>query len=205
MGTRGVTGFIIGEQEKISYNHFDSYPDGLGLATLRFLNRFFEGDTIEGLREKAEAIELVSNDKPPTPEQVGELSKYSDLKVSERSEQDWYCLLRHTQGEWQAILDAGYIEDAHHFPEDSLFCEWGYIINVDERTLECYRGFQTEKHDKGRFAGRNDNPYTSGNVAGRPTTYYEIALVETFPLDDLPNEVEFVELLEGSVSDGEGG
>ena len=30
MSTRGAWGFRIGSQDKVTYNHFDSYLDGLG-------------------------------------------------------------------------------------------------------------------------------------------------------------------------------
>ena len=30
MGTRGAYGFRINDKDKVTYNHFDSYPDGFG-------------------------------------------------------------------------------------------------------------------------------------------------------------------------------
>jgi len=33
-GTRGIIGFRLNSQDKLTYNHFDSYPDGLGVALL---------------------------------------------------------------------------------------------------------------------------------------------------------------------------
>ncbi len=38
MGTRGAVGFVLDEKEKITYNHFDSYPSGLGCDVLNYLN-----------------------------------------------------------------------------------------------------------------------------------------------------------------------
>lgn len=40
MGTRGTWGFVADGDEKLTYNHFDSYPDGLGV------------DVLDALREK---------------------------------------------------------------------------------------------------------------------------------------------------------
>lgn len=30
MGTRGALGFIKAGEHKVTYNHYDSYPEGLG-------------------------------------------------------------------------------------------------------------------------------------------------------------------------------
>ena len=63
-------------------------------------------------------------------------------------------LLRGTQGKPGKILRAGYYEDAKEFPLDSLFCEWGYLVDLDAGTLEVYRGFQKSSPTEGRWAGR---------------------------------------------------
>lgn len=37
MGTRGILGFITVGVRKGTYNHFDSYPSGLGDAIIKFI------------------------------------------------------------------------------------------------------------------------------------------------------------------------
>jgi len=37
MGTRGSFGFRIKTKDKLAYNHFDSYPDGLGASVCDFM------------------------------------------------------------------------------------------------------------------------------------------------------------------------
>lgn len=37
MSTRGAYGFRIDGQDKITYNHFDSYPDSLGVNLLQWM------------------------------------------------------------------------------------------------------------------------------------------------------------------------
>lgn len=37
MSTRGAYGFILNGEEKITYNHCDSYPSYLGINILKFL------------------------------------------------------------------------------------------------------------------------------------------------------------------------
>lgn len=36
MGTRGAYGFYKDGQNKLTYNHFDSYPEGLGNTVVDF-------------------------------------------------------------------------------------------------------------------------------------------------------------------------
>lgn len=54
MGTRGFVGFVIDGQEKIGYNHFDSYPDGLGVDVLSWLRGEVHGGTASTLAERDE-------------------------------------------------------------------------------------------------------------------------------------------------------
>jgi len=171
MGTRGFVGFVVDGQEKIAYNHFDSYPDGLGRDVIEWIQSDFDNQTADKVR----ALRAVDEDVPPTPEEIERLKKYADTRVSTRSLTEWYVLLRQTQGSIGAILDAGYYEDAGDFPLDSLYAEWGYLINLDDDTLEIYRGF-VEEPPVGRFADRSG---VSGNG------YAACTLLATYKLDEM--------------------
>lgn len=57
MSTRGAVGIIFNNEEKIGYNHFDSYPSGLGNEILTFL----KGKTIEELKHIFSNIVLKDN------------------------------------------------------------------------------------------------------------------------------------------------
>lgn len=46
MGTRGIVGLIIDTQIKASYNHFDSYPSGLGLDVVKFVKGIDDLDAV---------------------------------------------------------------------------------------------------------------------------------------------------------------
>ena len=74
------------------------------------------------------------------------------------------------------------MEEGNSFIRDSLFCEWGYILNLDEGVLEVYQGFQKSPHDNGRYSD------TEASSSG----YYGSALIVTFPLDNLPSAAEFM-------------
>ena len=185
MGTRGAFGVVVDDIEKIGYNQYDSYPEGKGVDILSWLRNEIEAGREGTIKTLAKDATLVSDDTQPSEadkevcRQFGSVS----LGVSEQSEDDWYCLTRNTHGDIGAMLDLGYILDRGNFPIDSLFCEWAYIIDFDNRVFEVYKGFQERRHTSGRFADRYE---------GSPE-YYPVKLVASFGFDRLPEESEFVE------------
>lgn len=148
MGTRGAIGFRLGAKDKVIYNHFDSYPTGIGYCVFNFMKHM----NLATIRDKVKAIKLVNEHEKPNDLDIQRLKKYANLGVSEQSYSDWYCLLHRAQGNLQAYLDCGYMIDNQNFLKDSLFCEWAYIINLDESVLEIYKGFNKDKNALGRYA-----------------------------------------------------
>lgn len=192
MGTRGFVGFVADGVEKIAYNHWDSYPEALGVGVLTWLS----GCDLDRVRLQARALRVVAQDSEPTEEDVRRLARWTNLTVGARDEKDWYCLLRETQGRPGEILEAGVLCDAGQFPRDSLFAEWGYVVDFDASVFEAYRGLQKQPHSRGRFASRETWTYGSPT-----TTYYPVALAVSWPLGDLPTEEEFLDALKGRVED----
>ena len=142
MGTRGLYGFRKNNQDKTSYNHCDSYPEGLGVDILKFICNH----SIEEMNEFYDRIIMVDQRSNPTDEQKENCIKngFVNLNVSNQSENDWYCLLRNLQGELEKLYkcEFPYMIDDSDFIKDSLFCEYAYIINLDTNVLEFYKGFQ---------------------------------------------------------------
>ena len=209
MGTRGAFGVIIGEQEKIGYNQYDSYPQGKGQEILDWLRLVMRKDRLEEIKELARKCKVVSDEKKPTKKDIEKLAPYTDLSVSEQSTKDWYCLTRETHGNLQAMLDCGYILDSSEFPLDSLFCEWAYIVDLDHDVFEVYKGFQKEFPSTGRWAGRPTAEedlenfkehllwcHRNGREPFRPevSEYKAVALVGSWPLAKLPTDTEFLRL-----------
>jgi hypothetical protein len=57
MGTRGILGFITKGVRKGTFNHFDSYPSGLGDAIIKFIL----AHTDEELEQMVGKVEQVSS------------------------------------------------------------------------------------------------------------------------------------------------
>ena len=177
MGTRGATGFILDGEEKITYNHFDSYPEELGVAVLGFID---DAD-MDKLREKVKAIRLVEEDSNPTEADINICRDAGlvDTNVSQQSITDWYCLLRGAQGDLAAYCETGLMIDSKDFLKDSLFCEWAYLINFDTNMLEVYKGFNKDPNAKGRYASQSDGSKNQG--------YCGVALLWEISLDEVKN------------------
>lgn len=172
MGTRGFVGFVAEGHETITCNHWDSYPEGLGAFVLHYARSVTDW---EAVKRQAAAIVHVDTSVPPTEEQRQLLKEWEDPEVAS-ADDPWYRLLRSTQGSPDAILAAGHAAHEPDWPGDSLFCEWGYLLDLDQGVFEVYEGFQTEPHTDGRFHDRQ----------GRHG-YYPVRLRASWKLTDLPD------------------
>lgn len=188
MSTRGLYGFRKNGVDKCTYNHSDSYPSGLGYNVVKFC----KSNSVEDLKKFFDDIELVLEDSTPTEHQIREcqIAGYVNLSVSSQSNNDWYCLLRNLQGnfkQYQKCIDEGskvYMTDGIDFIQDSLFCEYAYIINLDDEVLEFYEGFQKKP--------QVDNRYGTDEDRG----YYPCKLALTIPLDELCDVDRIVKKME---------
>jgi hypothetical protein len=180
MGTRGAYGFRVNGKDFLMYNHFDSYPSGLGRQVVDFIRR----NSDKTIGKLAKSLVVVDRDVNPTEAQKEMCRKAGvvDLSVSNKSENDWYCLLRKTQGDLSSLKKVPLIiTSGNEFVADSLFCEYAYILNVDEGVLEVYRGFNAQNHGRksqkhGRYAGLRLN-----DPDGTPSDYWGVVLVMTVP------------------------
>lgn len=185
MGTRGLYGFRKNGVDKAAYNQYDSYPSGLGETVVEFCK--LHG--IEEMNTIFDKIVMVNNNIAPTERQIEECinNGYADFGVSSQSKADWYCLLRNCQGDLECLAKAknnAYMEDSIEFIKDSLFCEYAYIINLDDEVLEFYEGFQETPQKGNRYGTEHDD---SG--------YYPCKLSLTFPLNEIDDVKKIVEMM----------
>jgi hypothetical protein len=136
MGTRGVFGFKIDGKNKLTYNHSDSYPDGLGADLVDEM----KGMDLKWLKTKAKKIRLVDEDSKPTKKDKARLKEFSNLAVSTGTDDDWYCLLRDCQGSIMRTVEAGVMLDYNSFFSDTeASCQWAYVIDFDDNTFKIHR------------------------------------------------------------------
>lgn len=177
MGTRGAYGFYKNGIDKITYNHFDSYPEGLGKEIVRFCKE----TSIQEMNEIFDRIELVDESMSPTPEQIERNKDHfvpAILDNGSKTMHNWYWLLRGAQNGLDAWKNGLiYMIDSAQFLQDSLFCEWAYVINLDKNVLEVYKGFQKTPQR---------NRYYRAESYDEDSDYYNCALIAEFPLNNIP-------------------
>jgi len=195
MGTRGFVGFVIDNTEKIFISHGDSYPSEVGSAVLSWLTgsrNALLNRAPGGVPDKVRALRLLDDEAERDPADIEwirgllrESPEWADSAgfIDDVSEEE---LLEFVTYDLDTLLEAGITGDGSEFPTDSLFCEWGYLIDLDAATFEVYRGFQRAPHDAGRFAHR---PPAREH-------YYPVALVASWPLANLPDRAQFLATLD---------
>lgn len=211
MGTRGLYGFRKNGVDKTTYNHWDSYPECLGRTVVRFCLETPE----DQMSKMYDQIELVDEDSSATPEQIAFCRKTNtpDLSVGDRSESSWYCLLRNIQGDLNSLKNIiqsegkGYMIDNSSFIKDSLFCEYAYIINLDDHILEYYEGFQKEPDEAGRYGCEQKAGYYPCKLIGQVSLndikdYGEDRILEFMSNHEFPLKTTFDSLFEVGVVDG---
>jgi hypothetical protein len=158
MGTRSSVIIIQDGVEKSYYNQYDGYPSGVGTDVLKQLKAIDKvKDGWDQFKKNCKKVVTIDASKKPS---AAVMKKYIangfyDERVSTRSPEDWYCLLRNLQGaDYIPAIMSGKVQhicDGSGFIKDSLFCEYGYVIDLDKMVVEFYKGYQHEPQPGNRF------------------------------------------------------
>ena len=120
MSTRGFVGYKKNGKIKGFYNNNDSYYSYLGLKVLKKFE-IYSNKQLEDFFIKK--LELITNDKKD--------------EYYENHRDIWEI-------DWST--DNIKLQDGTSFLLDSLFCEYGYVYNLDDGTIEVYRSFFDKPH-----------------------------------------------------------
>lgn len=150
MGISGALVFVAAAREKVVYVHGDAYPDALGLDTLRWLQGVVKAKEEDRARSSVIALTSVPESSYPTQDQLRKFTRFTKVGLGD----DWYSLLKYTQGDPALTLEAGVYEDVSKFPQHSLYCEWAYVVDFDDLVFEVYQGKQKHPPTEGRWVDR---------------------------------------------------
>lgn len=168
MSTRGMVGLIVDGEIKGHYNHSDSYPSWMApriAAQVGIINR----SQARYLR-LARNLRLVEEGDEPTPQ---EAKAWGQKPIEGR---DWYSITREAQGNLLAFLRRGTMPDHSHFPQDSLSCEYAYVLDFDHRVLVLLCGFNKDRAREAPYAWCQREPERE-----REVDYWGCSLVACLP------------------------
>ena len=190
MGTRHLIAVQIdGEYKVAQYGQWDGHPGGQGSTVLGFLH----GADLEAFRAKARAAVFVGEEdmKARWAECGADPgSNFVDMEVSDRFKLRHPQLSRDCGADVLGLLaeaDPGLpLGDQIGFAANSLFCEWGYVVDLDKEVLEVFKGFnQAPLHEGERFHALIGS--------GSNSDYEPIKLAKSYPLSELPTRDKFLE------------
>lgn len=113
---------------------------------------------------------------------------FVSMDNADRMHKDYPQYSRDTGAEILELVQNGdngiMLSDRINFAADSLFCEWAWVVDLDNRTFEGFEGFNnTRLPDDERFAFLNPT---------EESEYYPVKRVVRFSLDDLPDDESFL-------------
>lgn len=182
MGTRHLICVVTdGEFKVAQYGQWDGYLDGHGIQIAKFIKK----TDMEEFKRRVEQIQLLDGSDI---EKIYTKDYLNDDPVFSRNTGSRIL----TQIMNRPIQ---YLVNNLDFANDSLFCEWCYIIDLDEKLLEIYEGFNKEPLcDDARFYC--ETPNKSG--------YYPVKLYRSLAFDGIVTEMEkLIEEYNNELENGE--
>ena len=177
MGTRNITAvFCDGTYKIAQYGQYDGYPSGQGKTALVFCRKHLT--TADGIEEFRDAIKNArfATDAELFEGRIGEHPAF-DRGVGA-------VILELIINNVEEIV----LKNSISFVADSLFCEWAYVIDLDNETLEVFKGFnESALSPNERFA--SVPPHDDSG-------YHPVKLLKKYTLNDLPSVESFLNELE---------
>jgi hypothetical protein len=202
MGTRNLTIVVLDGLYRVAqYCQWDGYPSGQGLDVLAFCHRLSLPGALPYFAECVRGSSEISEEDLKAL-WVGcgaeKDASFVPMEVSDKFAKLYPHFHRdHGADILSTLMKCGpglRLKTDLEFAADGLFCEWAYLLDLDERTLEAYEGFGKRPLTKGdRFhflAPKKKTGYPGEEQ------YYPVKLVHTWPLEMLPSEKEFLAILE---------
>ena len=193
MGTRSlICIFFKGRFVVAQYSQWDGYPEreGQGMRILQFL---LGPSNIKRLKSGLECIKILRT------KESEELQDSTNIEAAQPPP----SLSRDTGAEILEIVagasDTNYVPIVLdlEFANNRLFCEWAYVIDLDDEVFEVYRGLEGTVSKKEASTMRFNNVGRESDTV--PT------LVRGFSFQALPNtEKTFIEMLNEASGAGDG-
>lgn len=188
MGTRHLIAVQYTNEYKVAqYGQWDGYPSGQGVDVLNFLTP----ENIEKLKLSLSRCRFLDNDldKEFIEDYDKRCAKWSnDPDNRTESQKNWFnnFVSRDLGAEVLTNIinypDKIILKNSIAFAQDSLFCEYCYVVDLDKNTFEVYEGFNKEVINDERF----ESPEQSEEG------YQQVKLKKVYNLNNLPSKIQFL-------------
>ena len=158
MTTRSLTAVRINGEYKIAqFGNYDGYPTGQGLYALKFLTKEMKK---EKFIKKLSQLRFANEDE-------------EDAVYQKHFEFDGANILKHIQNGNDKVV-VNNIE----FAQDTILCQWGYLIDFDTNTFEIY----SMAHESNKYKDKE-----------KKAEFECLNLIKKYDLNNLPTEDEFID------------
>lgn len=170
-----------GEIKVAQYGQWDGYPDGAGINIVNFLHEIRSPEMMERFRRRIELARWATEQEIESINEAMKMSGlseplnmlYPEFSRDTSTNLLWlimngkkhYLLPDNQEARLDSIrfqLDSASINEGESkeatllnnsldFANDRLFCEWAWVVDLDENKLECYCGGRTSDGPKGVF------------------------------------------------------
>lgn len=209
MGTRNLTMVKDenGELKVAQYGQWDGFPEGQGATILRFIS---DKNCFDMLKEALPYCKFYNrcHDIDDFVEAYDELApKWSNEHDKRTAEMvSWFDffqsrdiggdILQHIAITDREKLPKGhngyiYLFDDHEFGQDSLMCEWAYMVDLQTNKFMVFEGFNQDKSKEHEMFVTNQEEVDE-RFSYADYRYYGIVLVKEYDLDNLPTEEQFI-------------
>ncbi len=186
MGTRNLTIVVSnGEYKLAQYAQWDGYPTGQGSEICDF---------IQNKMDKAKFKKAIDSLKEIKPKELKALwvkfgaKEDSDLvsfEVADKFKAAMPEFSRDTGSKILGLIQDGKVKQVNNdleFAGDSLFCEFAYVLDLDNDILEVYKGFnKTPLTKKDRF----------NFIRPKKDEYKPVKLVKKYPFKKATSKAMF--------------
>lgn len=218
MGTKHLIAVIDkkGTLKVAQYGQWDGYPSGQGVDVLKFAK---DKASLKELEQRFDIIKFY-NDTHEIDRWIHQYNSRAEIEsnthlsdqaraLGGRTDSDvyWWKTTR-TRDLGADILTALINIDTKRLPQEhngyiylfndieflknSLFCEWAYIIDLNQNKLIILSGFNKDKSKEYKLCITKQE-----DIDKEFCKYYGCTLLKEYDLDDLPSEDEFLSDLEG--------
>lgn len=204
MGTRNLTVVVQNNEVKVAqYGQWDGYPSGQGANIVEFILEKIDTESkLDDFQKKIAALSFISQEEIMDLWVEAGADRDSDLvslEVSDKFKQKNPHLSRDIGSNVLHIINDSstplQLKNSHNFAADSLFCEWAYVIDLDNLVLEVYKGFNKQPiDDSNRFF--NLMEFCEDDVK-----YYPVALERKIHFNELVSVSNFLSIMDDTTDE----